>query len=57
MNASNQNQFYTFTLQAFGLPDFNRISPNEFEEIFTSSILTHKSEIENISQNPKTPAF
>lgn len=57
MNASNENLFYAFSSQAFGLPDFNRISPDDFEEALEASILAHKSEIENISQNPKTPSF
>jgi peptidyl-dipeptidase Dcp len=57
MNSSNQHLFQAFSSQAFGLPDFSRISPDSFEEAFAASILTHKSEIENISQNPKTPTF
>ena len=48
MNASNENLFYAFSSQAFGLPDFNRISPDDFEEALEASILAHKSEIENI---------
>ena len=57
MKSSNQSLFHAFPSQEFGLPDFSRIKPNSFEEAFASSILIHKSEIENISQNLKTPTF
>ena len=57
MKSSNQSLLHAFPSQEFGLPDFSRIKPNSFEEAFASSILIHKSEIENISQNLKTPTF
>ncbi len=57
MHSSNQNLLRAFSSQKFGLPDFNYINPSDFEEAFTLSILAHKSEIERISQNPRSPTF